>query len=330
MSKKRLCITLFDLASITLLATYAVLVFAPPAYAYVDPSVMTYAIQAFAGVAVALGAVAGVALRRTRKMLFKALSIDENANKIVEADVHRLDADGNPIGVVDSASSKREDSKISRKRAGAHGSPVSLGWKSRLVYAFAVSLFFAYTVFVVAPLEIVASNASSLIFDVSDVWVPVALGALVIVVVLVLVLSVLRGRAFEVCLLIVFSLGLGAYVQAMFMNSSLPAADGAVVVWEDYQTAMVISALVWITIVVIPLVVRHWFSSACRGVAVAVGLCLIVVQSVGLASLFIQPAASEGNDPLPEVSAAPVATEEGMYDVSPQNNVVVFVLDTVD
>ncbi len=70
---------------------------ATPAYAYVDPSVMTYTIQALAGVAVALSAVLGVALRRTRKMLFKMLRIDENAGKVVEAPVHRLDKDGKPI-----------------------------------------------------------------------------------------------------------------------------------------------------------------------------------------------------------------------------------------
>ena len=63
---------------------------AEPAYAYVDPSVMTYTIQALAGVAVALSAVAGVALRKTRKKLFALLKIDESARKEVEPDVHRV------------------------------------------------------------------------------------------------------------------------------------------------------------------------------------------------------------------------------------------------
>ena len=56
------------LKSFALLALYAVvcgsavnLAWAAIAWAYVDPSVMTYTIQALAGVAVALSAVAGVA-----------------------------------------------------------------------------------------------------------------------------------------------------------------------------------------------------------------------------------------------------------------------------
>lgn len=64
------------------------------AQAYVDPSVMTYTIQALAAVVVALSAVLGVAFRRSRKVLFRILKIDENANKIVEGAVHRVDTKG--------------------------------------------------------------------------------------------------------------------------------------------------------------------------------------------------------------------------------------------
>ena len=64
------------------------------AQAYVDPSVMTYTIQALAAVVVALSAVLGVAFRRSRKVLFRLLKIDENANKIVEGKVHKVDVKG--------------------------------------------------------------------------------------------------------------------------------------------------------------------------------------------------------------------------------------------
>ena len=64
------------------------------AQAYVDPSVMTYTIQALAAVVVALSAVLGVAFRRSRKVLFRLLKIDENANKIVEGKVHKVDTKG--------------------------------------------------------------------------------------------------------------------------------------------------------------------------------------------------------------------------------------------
>lgn len=53
---------------------------------YIDPSVMTYAIQAIAGVVIAIGAVAGIYWRKAKKKVNEKLGIDENKNKEVESD----------------------------------------------------------------------------------------------------------------------------------------------------------------------------------------------------------------------------------------------------
>lgn len=58
-----------------------------PILAYVDPSVMTYTIQAIAGAVIALGAVIGVTWRVMKKKTQKVLKIDENQKKEVEEDV---------------------------------------------------------------------------------------------------------------------------------------------------------------------------------------------------------------------------------------------------
>ena len=57
------------------------------AMAYLDPSVVTYAIQVGAGVLVAIGAVIGVRWRRAKRKVQEKLGIDENAKKEVEDDV---------------------------------------------------------------------------------------------------------------------------------------------------------------------------------------------------------------------------------------------------
>ena len=54
--------------------------------AYIDPSVMTYAIQAIAGIAIAIGAAVGMYWRKARKKINKKLGVDENRNKEVEKD----------------------------------------------------------------------------------------------------------------------------------------------------------------------------------------------------------------------------------------------------
>ena len=88
---KRLAIALYDCASALLLAFVLSCGLVAPAFAYIDPSVMTYTIQAVAGVAVALSAVLGVALRRGRKLVYKLLDVDENAKREFEPAIHRTD-----------------------------------------------------------------------------------------------------------------------------------------------------------------------------------------------------------------------------------------------
>lgn len=55
--------------------------------AYLDPSVMTYAIQVVAGLLIAVGAVVGIYWRKAKKKVQDKLGIDENAKKEVEADI---------------------------------------------------------------------------------------------------------------------------------------------------------------------------------------------------------------------------------------------------
>lgn len=55
-------------------------------FGYIDPSVMTYAIQAGAGVLIAVGAFVGLYFRKAKKKVNKKLNIDENRNKEVESD----------------------------------------------------------------------------------------------------------------------------------------------------------------------------------------------------------------------------------------------------
>ena len=58
--------------------------------AYVDPSVMSYTVQAIAGVAIALGVVFGVVWRKVKRGASKALGRDENSGKEVEDEIERV------------------------------------------------------------------------------------------------------------------------------------------------------------------------------------------------------------------------------------------------
>ena len=343
-------------ANITMLGVWALVcavalnvVFADRAWAYVDPSVMTYTIQALAGVAVALSAVAGVAFRRGRKLLYELLDIDEDARKTHEPDVHRLDAQGamadagradvpgesaaSGVGARVSTSPD-EGGRTARRSEGPSGLG-SYGWRKRFAIALSVSLFAAVTLLVLAPLEIVAASTGSLVFSVRDV-APLVVGVgLAIGVVAAFAISALHGRLFGLVVSLLFALSLAAYVQALFMNAGLPPADGRNVDWASFAPITVVSAIVWLALLALVMGAGHVWPKRVVGVTAVVSCALVIVQGVGAASLLVSPQdAAQGQiDGLhAHVAAAgsPAPTEDGLFEVSSKGNIVVFVLDTFD
>lgn len=79
---------------IGILSVYTLLVIimlSETALAYIDPSVMIYAIQAVAGIVIAVGAFIGIYFRKIKKNVQNKLGIDENKNKEVESDEIKIE-----------------------------------------------------------------------------------------------------------------------------------------------------------------------------------------------------------------------------------------------
>ena len=296
------------------------------ALAYVDPSVLTYTIQAIAGVAVALSAVFGVMFRRSRKAILRALNIDENAKKEHELPVHRLDGNGDAIGANDD---------IVRNPFPKRMRSVRLKWPSRLWRSLLASVLVVGTLFVVAPAELVAGSSTSLLFSLGNIWQPLLANAAAITILLTFVLSLFWGRGFDLLFALVVALGACLYVQALFLNEGLPAADGHLFVYEQHADVAMKATIVWAAIIVALIVLIAWNPLLGRGICVFVSLALIVMQGAAVASLLADPQynrAAQTHTSTTDVSTdqPPVITKEGLYDVAPKNNVVIFVLDAFD
>lgn len=296
------------------------------AFAYVDPSVMTYTIQALAGVAVALSAVFGVMFRRTRRKLMKVLNIDENANKVVDNAWHRTDGKENADTIRASAPTETHNPQHGQKAKSARKEGYRPSLRARLATGLAVTAFTVLTLVFVAPYEIAAASEGSLVFGIDILWPIMAMGSAAIALVVLVALLIARGSLFNVLLITVFSFGLGCYLQAMFLNTGLPQAAGDTVQWNDYTTMAAISLIVWLAVFVIPYCLSKLNRKATQGVIAALSLALVVVQFVGIASLSMPEASQEGGSSEKNY----VLTSEGMFDLSPKNNVIVFCLDTFD
>lgn len=318
---KRIAIFAFDVVGLLLVSAALSFAFVKPAYAYVDPSVMTYAIQAFAGVAVALSTVLGVVFRRTRKKLFRVLGIDENARKDVDPRLHRVDASGDIVRT-------KVDEVIVRNAAVANGSArghFDYSLKTRIGLAAIVSGFLSFTLCFAAPAEIVSSSAGSLVVRLVDV-LPVIVGMFLLVwILLAAVACLFKKRAFAVVVAVVFSVALSCYAQALFMNVGLPQADGGVVNWDDYTTITALSAAAWIALIAVSIVAVIRYPRKAQMGFCLVALALVAVQGAGVASLFVGESGASN-----VAGRTMMVSEKGLLDVSAKTNVVEFVLDNYD
>ncbi len=62
-------------------------------FLYVDPSVVTYAVQAIAGVVIAVGAVATILWRKAKKKVATTLKLEEKSKKEEDAEIEIVDDD---------------------------------------------------------------------------------------------------------------------------------------------------------------------------------------------------------------------------------------------
>ena len=85
--------------------------------------------------------------------------------------------------------------------------------RRRALTALAVVAFFVFTLFVVAPFEIIVGNEASLQFGIDVLWPYLVVAALLLIVVGTALLSLARGRVFSVLVIVVFALGVCCYIQ---------------------------------------------------------------------------------------------------------------------
>ncbi len=136
----------------TLVLTLTWWALASNSQAYVDPSVMTYTIQALAAVAALLSVLAWHL--DARKVLFRLLKIDENANKIVEGKYK--------VGRQRCRSCKTLKKLAAAIRLKAQKEGTSSLWAALALHSYFI-LSQSLLSLVVAPLELVASAQRSIV-----------------------------------------------------------------------------------------------------------------------------------------------------------------------
>ncbi len=190
------------------------------------------------------------------------------------------------------------------------------------LYMLCVMLFFLVTVFLLAPLEIVVGNSKDLCFGVEDFFLVNLFISLVVCLIGMLMAKILAPFLLDCIVVFVFVLSMGFYIQANFLNGAMKSLQGQM---DSFSLKTIISnILIWIFIIAIVLVPIKLINYIYVRKAISlVAIFLFLVQIVAVIVVLLSNKTNiKDNDVY--------LTSEHMLELSGQNDVIVFILDTVD
>lgn len=189
----------------------------------------------------------------------------------------------------------------------------------RLLSACLVALAFVFSVIVFIPYEVYLGNGSDFTFEFSSFWWIIAAEGLLVFAVAVIILMLFRGKMFGIMLSLLTGITLAGYAQSMFMNGMMDKMSGVAETWSGTQVA--INLVIWIAIAIAPAIVCIFTKKIWKTVCSFASVLLIGVQAVALISMMFTV-------DVPKIDTR--LTNKGLYEVSSDKNVIVFVLDKFD
>ncbi len=200
-----------------------------------------------------------------------------------------------------------------------------LSLKHRFIFGGLVAAFFTSTLLVFGPLSLYVSGNDEMWFSFRSLLSPVTLVAVIGLVVMTLVLSLPPGGIHKILCCLVFGITLGLYIQCGFFNISYGSGvlDGSQIAWKDYTTYGAIDSAMWAACLAMPFALYMVFKRSWRNILMIAAVFIILLQ-VGSLSIKLYQNQNTLNKLSHEV------TVDGMYDLSEDDNTLVFLLGSMD
>ena len=199
-----------------------------------------------------------------------------------------------------------------------------LFWIKKNACLFLSVLLLTMTVAIFGPLELYFTNYEEFWFACSDMGIIVVFFAGSCFVILMIIGALLRGRGREAYSSILFALGLALYIQGNYANINYGILDGKAIEWSAYPVYAILDTAGWILLVAIIMLLWFCKQNLFYKVQCIGALWIIAIQIVTLGTLVITTDVSKMEKSNYYLSS------EGLYEVSAQENIIVFVLDTFD
>ena len=277
--------------------------------AYIDPSIMTYMIQALAGAAIALGTLSGFFWQKIRKLFFSE-------------DVRFQNMEPDQIEFLDP-----KDQKIRRID---HPVPVhsksSAGIKDD-VPAILLSIAFGFMLGIYFPLEIYFTNIHEFQYDVYSIfgWI-LLLGVIITgcLMLFYLLLHRISPKLFQIFLFLGVIILICFFIQGTFLSGNLPPSDGSPADWNAYGMENVKSIVLWLVVTVFCVLFWNWLKKP--GILFLASASSVVISVILVISLVFSALGNNGFQHKTELCIS----HDGLDQMSENRNFVIFVVDAVD
>ena len=292
-------------------------------HAYIDPSVMTYAIQAVAGVAIGLGAFFGIYWRKFKRFVEKKLAISLRDKKGESDDLYIYDetVDDEPVTpskvIIDDMGESGKQTAEKKEK-----------FSERFLPSIILTLALAFMLVIYAPLELYFTNEFEFWYDFPILFPCLIVYFIIFVfagIIAFAVSNLLYDRFHDIVFAAVLDLYICSYIQGNYLVKNLPPMDGSAIVWSQYINDMIQSFILWIIVtVIIVLAARFVHTKGIRKIALAMSVLISAMLTV---SLFIVSAKSTTGL---SSKSLPVLTNKNIFTMSSNKNLVVFVVDAMD
>ncbi len=195
----------------------------------------------------------------------------------------------------------------------------------------AFPIFFFYFTFVFfGPFEIAMSNAESMVFSPARVASTMGILTVVLFALSVVVVSLLRGKVYNFITTAFFGAGVAGYVQGSLLNGNIMGAlTGDQIAWQTMAGKMVLNLVVWFVIILAAYILLYFSRKYWRITMKYVSLLIILMQLVGLVSIFAMPQTGQTYDQI-TIDSNVYFSNDGQYTFSGNGDILVIVLDRLD
>ncbi len=191
-------------------------------------------------------------------------------------------------------------------------------------HLFLSTLLLTITIAIFGPIELYYTNYEEFWFSCQDVFIVAAILGIGCFGLLVILGLILKDKARDIFSCLVFVIGVALYIQGNYANIDYGVLNGEAIDWSSYSLYAVIDTLGWIILIVGLVFLWKRKNGFFHKIQKYGSLWIITIQLITLMVLFFSTPVS-----VMEKSNY-YLSNEGIYDVSTDENIVIFVLDAFD